>query len=167
MIDKITAEEIRANVWTLYAPAHNGIVAFSDMLRLYSSWCTRDELEEILNEFTRTGVASRRADSDGITYLFPEFPRRKLRRISVDYEKATAELQRSTAASDLISEAKRLWLEGSDALDEGSRIALTQAVSKFWEREVSPYREAQARARREMKKLEDDIQELQTLLGDV
>jgi hypothetical protein len=120
-----------------------------------------------MNDFVLSRVATRRTDSDGITYLFPEFPRRELRRINVDFERENKEFEMATAASDLIAEVKRMWIGGIDGLDESQKAAVAQYLSRYWDKEAEPYRAAEAKARTERKRLEGSISELRKLLEGV
>lgn len=166
LLKKDDCEKIRIEVLTQIAPSRHGVVHLSDLVRLYSPYFNTNELEECMNHWKR---AKKKDDADGLSYVFPEFPRGELRRIKVDLDNVKENIKNKEKEIGLLEQTKEMWLSTLDwpsTLDEKQLSSLCQYVSIYWDEKLRCCADELKVLSYTEQKLEVEVLELKKVLED-
>ena len=107
-----------------------GIVQLSDVAQLYSDVGSRHEVEQCMDQFVTTGVATKHASPEGPIYVFTQLVarvgrrwRQQLQQLAAQQTQLTQEMAQLDDERCLVETLQQLWLQDWDTVLSGRPYA--------------------------------------------
>jgi uncharacterized membrane protein YheB (UPF0754 family) len=170
-------EALKKQIYDYVATAQEqpGIVHLSDAFQLYSDVGSRREVEQCLDQFVATGVATKHTSPAGPIYVFTQLVarvgrrwRQQLQRLTDQQRQLTQEIAQLEEERRLVEAVQQLWLHDWDTVLSGRPYAKIRhyIAGVYWAPPLQHIATTLAQQEAKQQVIEQEMQDVQRKLDE-